>query len=301
MNVSLEDVRAFLSVAELESFSKAADRLAVSQSALTRRIQKIEDHLGARLFHRSTRRVELTAVGREFGPLARRMVGEFERSLGQIGDVIEKRRGIVTVASLMTVAFGLLPLVAARFAAAYPAVRLRILDATGAEISETVRSGEAEFGIDMEGETEAELAFEPLAEERYVLASRPGHPLAGAEPIRWAEVKDHAFLTLGAESGIGRQLRAAVPAQPWQMEMQHLSTVMGFLTAGLGVAAIPALAMQSIAKESLVYRPLIEPAVSRRIGIIRRRGAPLSPAAQSLREHVVAEFTAFRDAHGPAG
>ena len=298
MNISLEDVRAFLVIAELESFSQAADRLAVSQSALTRRIQKIEDHLGARMFNRSTRRVELTVVGREFQPLAQRMVGEFERSLGQIGDIIQKRRGVVTVASLMTVAFGLLPLVAKRFTTAYPDIRLRILDATGLEIAEHVRSGEAEFGIDMEGEPDAQIAFEPLAVEHYVLACRPGHPLAGEAPLQWSAIGEYPAIVLGPNSGIGRQLRAAVPALDWQFEMQHLSTLMGFLGTGLGVAVIPALAVTLINPTNLVYRPLRNPDVKRRIGIIRRPGASLSPAAQSLREFVIAEFAAFRKAQG---
>lgn len=300
MNISLEDIRAFLAIAELESFSQAADRLAVSQSALTRRIQKIEDHLGARMFNRSTRRVELTVVGQEFRPLAQRMVGEFERSLGHIGDVIQKRRGLVTVASLMTVAFGLLPLVAARFTAAYPDIRLRVLDATGPEIAEHVRSGEAEFGIDMEGEPDGQIAFEPLAVEHYVLACRPGHPLAGNTPLPWSSMRDYPAIVLGPNSGIGRQLRAAVPTLDWQFEMQHLSTLMGFLGTGLGVAVIPALAVTLINPTNLVYRPLVDPEVKRRIGIIRRPGATLSPAAQSLRECVVTEFAAFRKAQGLA-
>jgi DNA-binding transcriptional LysR family regulator len=301
MNISLEDVKAFLATAELESFSKAAERLAITQSALTRRIQKIEDQMGARLFDRSTRHVELTVVGREFNPLAHRMIGEFERSLGQINDVIQKRSGVVTIASLMTVAFGLLPRVAGRFGADFPNVRMRILDATGAEIIEHVRSGEAEFGIDMEGEADPEIAFEPLAVERYVLACPPDHPLAGETPMRWSEIGDHKSVVLGPESGIGRQLRAAVPVLGWQVEMQHLSTVMGFLAAGIGVAAIPVSALIAASPATLVYRPLTDPEVKRRIGIIRRRGAVLSPAAQSLREYVVAEFSAFRKAQGLRG
>lgn len=301
MNISLDDVRAFLAVAELESFSRAADRLAVSQSALTRRIQKIEDHVGARLFNRSTRHVELTAIGHEFSPLAQRMVGEFDRSLGQIGDVIQKRRGVVTAASLMTVAFGLLPRVAERFSAAYPDVRLRILDATGSEILDHVRSGEAEFGIDMEGEPDPEIDFEPLIVERYVLACRPDHPLAGKSPLRWSAIGGHSHIVLGANSGIGRQLRAAVPTLDWQVEAQHLSTVMGFLGAGLGVAVIPSLVLTSTDGSDLVARSLKDPDVKRRIGIIRRRGAALSPAAQSLRDFVRSEFAAVRDQMQGAG
>ena len=179
MNVSLEDIRAFLVIAELESFSQAADRLSVSQSALSRRIVKIEDHLGARLFDRSTRHVALTAIGREFCRWRIECWGEFERSLDRIGDVILKRggggddcqpddRGVRGCCRRWRRGSG----------AAHPDVRLRILDATGPEIAAHVRSGEAEFGIDMEAEPDAEIAFEPLAVEHYVLAL-PAGPSAG--------------------------------------------------------------------------------------------------------------------------
>jgi DNA-binding transcriptional LysR family regulator len=294
MNVSLEDVRAFLTISELESFSHAAERLSVSQSALSRRIRKIEDHLGIRLFDRSTRHVALTAVGREFLPLAQRMVGEFERSFDQIGDVVQKRRGVVTIASLMTVAYGLLPRVTARFAADHPDIRLRILDATGPEIAGHVRSGAAEFGIDMETGPDAEIAFQPLAVEHYVLACRPDHPLAGDSPLDWSAVRGHRCIVLGPDSGIGRQLRAAVPNIDWHCEVQHLSTVLGFLAAGIGVAAIPAIALGSIRTADLVFRRLKGPEVTRRIGIIRRQGAALSPAAASLRGIVIEVFAEFR-------
>ena len=298
MNISLGDVRAFVVIAELESFKQAAERLAVSQSALSRRVQKIEDHLGARLFDRSTRRVALTAIGREFVPLAHRMVGEFERSLGRIGDVIQKRTGVVTIASLMTVACGLLPLAAERFGAEHPDIKLRILDATGPDILEHVRSGEAEFGIDMEGAPDAEIAFEALAVEHYVLACRPEHPLAGKTPLPWSAVTGHRCIVLGPDSGIGRHLRAVLPSIEWQFEMQHLSTVLGFLAAGIGVAAVPALALTSANSANLTCRRLTDPGIERRIGLIRRRGAALSPAAQRLREVVISEFAAFRGASG---
>ena len=300
MNLTLEDIRAFVVISELESFRQAGDRLAVSQSALSRRIQKIEDQLGVRLFDRSTRRIALTAVGREFLPLAQRMIGEFERSLGRIGDVIQKRIGVVTIASLMTVARGVLPMAVKRFSAANSDVKIRILDATGPEILEHVRSGAAEFGIDMEGDADPEVAFDTLADEHYVLACPPSHPLAGDTPLPWAKLQGHRCLVLGPESGIGRQLRAAMPAVDWQVETQHLSTLLGFLSAGAGVAVVPSLALGSMDAAELSFRTLQRPDIKRRIGLIRRRGAALSPAAQGLREAVTAEFAAFRKASARA-
>ena len=300
MNLTLEDIRAFVVISELESFRQAGERLAVSQSALSRRIQKIEDQLGVRLFDRSTRRIALTAVGREFLPLAQRMIGEFERSLGRIGDVIQKRIGVVTIASLMTVARGVLPSAVRRFSADNPDVKIRILDATGPEILDHVRAGAAEFGIDMEGDADPDVAFEPLADEHYVLACPPDHPLAGAAPLAWAKLQGHRCLVLGPDSGIGRQLRAAMPAVDWQVETQHLSTLLGFLAVGTGVAVVPSLALGAMDAADLRYRTLQRPEIKRRIGLIRRRGAALSPAAQGLRDAVAAEFAAFRQAAGRA-
>ena len=295
MKIGFDDLRAFVTVAELSGFKLAAARLNVTQSALTQRVGKLEDYLGTRLFNRTTRQVELTEIGRTFLPSALRVLHEFTGSLSDIADVIAKRRGVVCFACLLTVAYGFVPRILETFRKAHPNVKVRLLDETGLRVADRVRAGEAEFGIDMRLQDGPEFDFEPVAEEPYVMACSKDHPLAGRGPLRWAALNQGSYVAFGLESGIGRQLATPQAALTWDYEVQHLGTMIGLLQTGFGVGVVPYSVMHNRKDAGLVSRPLIEPPVTRTIGIIKRKGAALSPAAESLREIAVREI---RTAYG---
>src|ERR671939_334906 len=101
-NVDLGDLRAFVIVAELGSFHEAADHLHLSQPALSRRVQKLEQTIGVALLQRTSRRVELTMVGREFLPKARRLLDDLDASLHSVSEIAERRSGQVNVACVPT-------------------------------------------------------------------------------------------------------------------------------------------------------------------------------------------------------
>src|SRR3954454_7788655 len=131
MNFELVDLRAFIAVADLGSFNRAAKALTLSQPALSRRIQKLEESLGAPLLERSTRHVALTMVGRDFISKVRRFLDEFETSVLSIRDLGARSGGLVSIASVPTAVFYFLPRAISRFSAAYP--RIRILDVSANE------------------------------------------------------------------------------------------------------------------------------------------------------------------------
>jgi DNA-binding transcriptional LysR family regulator len=134
MNFDLADLRAFLSVADFASFRAASDNLHLSQSALSRRIDKLEAALGVKLFSRTTRKVELTTVGRAFVPKARNVMRELEDALVGIKDTTERISGQVTIACVPSAVGYFLPVAIKRFHAAYPRVRIRLIDESSAEI-----------------------------------------------------------------------------------------------------------------------------------------------------------------------
>ena len=101
MNFDLADLRAFLSVADFSSFRAASDNLHLSQSALSRRIDKLESALGVALFNRTTRKVELTTIGRAFVPKARSVMRELEDALVGIKEVTDRVSGQVTIACML--------------------------------------------------------------------------------------------------------------------------------------------------------------------------------------------------------
>ena len=133
MNFELVDLRAFIAVSDLGSFHRAAKALNLSQPALSRRIQKLEESLGAPLLERSTRHVALTMVGRDFIPKVRRFLDEFETSVLSIRDLGARSGGLVSIASVPTAVFYFLPRAISRFSAAYPRIRIRILDVSANE------------------------------------------------------------------------------------------------------------------------------------------------------------------------
>ena len=119
MNAELLDLKAFVTVAELGSFVRTAKTLNLSQPALSRRIQKLEEALGATLIERSPRHVALTMVGRDFLPKVRRLIDEFETSVLAIRDLGTRSSGLITIAAVPTAVFYFLPHAISRFSARY--------------------------------------------------------------------------------------------------------------------------------------------------------------------------------------
>ncbi|WYX35282.1 LysR family transcriptional regulator [Achromobacter xylosoxidans] len=136
-----------MAVAERASFRAAAEDLNLSQPALSRRIDKLEDLLGARLLERTTRRVALTHVGRIFLERARGAIDELERAVLSIGDLAAQRGGLVTVACVPSVAYYFLPAIIHDYAARFPRIRVRIIDETAHTVLNSVVTGRADFGI----------------------------------------------------------------------------------------------------------------------------------------------------------
>lgn len=283
MNAELLDLRAFVTVAELGSFVRTARALNLSQPALSRRIQKLEESLGAPLFERSTRQVSLTMVGRDFLPKVRRLIDEFENSVLAIHDFGARTSGLVTIAAVPSTVFYFLPLAIGRFSEAYPRIRIRILDIGANEGLEAVARGEADFGINFIGASHAEIEFEKLVEDPFVLACRHDHPLASRKHVSWAELASQRVITVGRNSGNRALIDNALVQHGvqfgWAYEVAHLSGSLGLVEAGLGVAVLPRLATPAAGHPIIRTVGLIEPEVSRTIGIVRRRGASLSPPA----------------------
>jgi DNA-binding transcriptional LysR family regulator len=282
----LGDLQAFAAVAEMRNFRKAADSVHISQPAFSRRIDKLEAALGVRLLDRDTRKVELTAVGRDFARKTRQLLDDLDSTLLGIQEVAATRMGEVTVACVPSAGFYFLPQVIKRYHAEFPNIRVKIFDASANEVLAAVARGEADFGLNFIGSAEADLEFQIILEEPFVVACRRDHPLATKRSVTWSELRPYDFMTVGKSSG-NRLLMdlalAGVPNRPVCIyEAQHVVTLLGLVEAGLGVSAVPRLAMPGSDHPTLVSVPLKDPQVTRRLGLIRRRGRSLSPAAQHL-------------------
>lgn len=284
MNINIDGLQAFVWIAEFGTFHQAAEKLALTQPALSRRLQKLEEQLDVRLFDRTTRKVTLTAVGKNFLPHARRLVGELELSLAGLKEMARHGTGQVIVACIPTVAVSLIPEAILQYRKMHPHNHVRILDDHSSETYQAVLRGEAEFGITTINANMPEMESEPLFEDPFVLACRQDHPLAKKDQVKWADLEKHNLITVGRLSGNRSHLDivpSMITMRPlWAYEVQRsFWTGLKMVERGLGIIAVPQLALPADKHSILIGRPLIKPSLSRTIGIIRRKGTSLSPAA----------------------
>lgn len=286
INFNLNDLQAFRAVAELSSFRKAADSLHVSQPAFSRRIEKLEEALGVKLLERTTRRVALTAIGRDFDRKIQLLLDDLDHTLLGIRGVAATRMGEVTIACVPSTVYYYVSQVISRYHERYPKIRVKVFDASANEVLTAVSNGDADFGLNFVGGQEPDIEFTPLLEERFVAACRRDHPLAGKRKIGWTELAQYDYISVSKASGNRLLLDQAllhVEGRPQSIyEAQHVTTMLGLVEAGLGVAAVPSIAMPAADHPLLVSVPLVDPIVSRKVGLIRRKGRSLSPAAQQF-------------------
>lgn len=287
----LPDLQAFAAVARFSSFRAAAAALHLSQPALSRRIDKLETALGVKLLERTTRHVRLSSVGREFARKNQLWLDELEATLLSVDDLAAQRVGLVTVACVPSATRYFMPAVLRRFHERFPKIRVRIHDAHAGEVLEAVAQGVADFGVNFIGKKEPALQFTPLLTERFVLACPSDHVLAKRSSVTWAELCKHPYLSVGVSSG-NRQLLdqalATLPQRPQPVfESRHVQTLLGMVEAGLGVAAVPQMAMPAH-NDVLCAVPLKAPVVRRQLGLSTRRGQSLPPTAAQLHDFLLA-------------
>lgn len=278
------DLQGFINVAELGTFHEAAQRLHLSQSALSRRIQKLEGALGIVLFERTTRHVRLTAIGSDFLPRAKRIIEDYESSVLEIRGLSTQQKGTLTIACLATAASYFLPSVISEFNEARPGIRIRILETNAKEGLERVISGEADFGINMIGMQHLQVSFQPLLQDPFVLAIRSDHPLAAKKEIVWSDLEHVRLITLPRGSSNRVLLDNALSAERVNLnsfyEIQHLFTSLRLVESGLGAAIVPRMTMPSPNHKILCWRQLPTPRVQRSIGLVRRNDRDLSSSAE---------------------
>ena len=138
--------------------------------------QAIEYAIGARLFNRDTRNVELTSVGAELRPIAVRLVKEFDSAFSELSQFVEGQRGSITVAALPSIAAVLLPSAIARFRETNPGVDIAVRDSLSQQVLNSVFEGTADLGITVHPAPSARLAYKPLVADEFCLVCRKDDP-----------------------------------------------------------------------------------------------------------------------------
>ena len=290
MNITLRQLRAFVAVARLGRFARAAERLHVTQSALSMMVRELEAQLGVRLFDRHTRMVRLTEAGAEFLPVAEKTLADLESAVAQSRDLAALQRGRVSIATSTVLAGTLLPWAVGEFARRHAGVRCVVKDCAEPEIRQRVRMGDVDFGIGTTLDPDSELLEVPLLEDRIAALVADRHPLAARRSISWRELAAYPLVLLATGSPLRTMVdralvEAGVSVAP-AYEASFSSTVISMVAAGLGVAALPVNARQVSPKVKVHVRPLVRPTVPRRVSLFLRRDIAPTPAAEAFQSFI---------------
>jgi DNA-binding transcriptional LysR family regulator len=296
VKVTIKQFKALATVAELGSFTKAADHLHVTQSALSASILGLEREMGVVLLDRTTRAVSLTEAGREFLRLATRILSDIEYAIHAAKTVSSDASGRVTIGVPPMAAAFLLPAAIMEFRARYPDVTVVVRDLRPDEIASATTIGEVDFGLGFFDESITPLTRSGLGSQSMVCICTSNHPLAARPHVRWADLIEEKLILVTRDNTVRRiinRIFAQMDAQPTPAyEVYHAMTAVGLAAAGLGVAIGPLWFAGRIVGRDIITREIIEPSVPLELALICHPERSFTPAMKAfttfLREHLAA-------------
>ena len=303
MRIDYLGLEAFVRIAEHGSFQRAAAVLNLSQTALSHRLRKLEAELRTSLLGRSSREVSLTPAGQELLPDAQRLLNELADRYAaiRVRGGHEGRR--VTFACVPTIAHSWMPPVLDAFVAAHADASVTLFDIPVALIAEKVQSGEAEFGVTVVSAHRQDLQVRELFEEPYVLLVPEDHPLARAESVARAHLDGVAMARISTQSKnrqlVNDALGEARDRVRWRFEVQNAAMAMRLVAQGAAATILPR-SVADYVPSGVAVRPFADIRPSRTVGIVRRRGAPLTELGAALMARVAETLEQQGDQLSPA-
>jgi DNA-binding transcriptional LysR family regulator len=276
----------FLEVAREKSFSRAAERMHVTQPSISAHIRSLEDYLGHRLLDRGGGKVTLTAAGRVFQAFAEQSVTQHKHIRLMLGDAERMPRGTLTMAANDSTALYVLPLLLTKFKRQYSRVSLNIIRAERSKTIGLVLDREVEFGIVSLPIRDPRLHVEVIHEDKLVLVVPAGHALTKLKSVTLSDAAKHGFLV--PTEGRRRELIDHLflqnkTARRITMELDSSELIKRLIIAGLGVSFMPRINFLDEIKSGLVQAIDVEGVnIPRDLGIISLHSVPFSRAADAF-------------------
>ena len=286
--MDFEQLRTFLEVSRLRSFSRAAQKLLRTQPAISAQIRSLEQEVGARLFDRDGGKVTFTAAGRLFEPFAEYCMERQRHILLAVAEQERSPRGELTISANEATHLYVLPQVFAHFRRQYPRVMLSVVRAERLRTVESVVNREVDFGVVSLPVRDARLTVETIHRDELALVAPQGHPLAGRSTLRIQEAVKYPLL-LPAHGRRREQLdelfRVNEISPRVAMEVESSEMLKRYVSVGLGLGFLP---RTNVAEEehagTLCLLSLEGVRLARDLGLIFRKDRQLSRAGQEFLE-----------------
>lgn len=262
------------------SFVAASRELFVTPSALSDTVRQLEEALGARLFDRTTRRVEITDAGRHFLVDVSQALQILESSARRVADLGSGASGTVSVIGAASIHVRVTSPCIADLTRSHPGIRFSISEDGTSGVVGSVLEGQANIGVGvMPDEAEGTLHSVPLIDDLYGVVALKGHEIFSSETLSPKDLHSYHYVSF-TNSSIASDVFQG-PENP-RIEVDGFGSMSCLLKQGVGVSILPALAARSFLDKDLEFRPFKDPYRVRHVSIIRGRDRPLSPAAMLL-------------------
>lgn len=281
--MDFEQLRTFMEVSRLRSFSRAAEKLMVTQPAISAQIRTLENEVGARLFDRDGGKVTFTAAGKVFEPFAEHCLQCHNHIMVTVGELHRTPRGEISVSANEATSLYVLPAVFAQFKRQYSRVGLSIVRADRVKTIESVLNREVDFGVVSLPVKDARLTVDTLHRDEIVLVAPGNHPLAERESVKFEEIVPQPLLLpkQGRQRELIEDLFRSRDTQPRiAMEVESSELLKRLIAAGLGLGFLPRSNIMADTKSGALKIIKVEGVrLNRELALVYRRDKTLTRAA----------------------
>jgi LysR family transcriptional regulator, transcriptional activator of the cysJI operon len=297
----IENLKVFCDLVDLESFSLAAERNFITQSAVSQQIRTLEDRFKRRLLERvrGRREVKLTAAGEVFYRESKNVLSAYDQLQENLRGLVGKIGGTVKVATVYSVGLHEMPAKVGEFMSKYPSARIDLEYSRTTKVLRDVQNGTVELGVIAFPEPKRGLTIEQMPPNRLVLVCPPGHKFAAKRRVRASELAGEDFVHFERDTptrkAIDRLLKARGVDVNRVAEFDNIETIKRAVEVGFGVAIIPQEAVEDERRTGqIAVVPLAEKEWVRPVGIIYRSDRSLSVAARKFIDVLIADPAALK-------
>lgn len=284
MNLSIRQLNAFLALVEDENFTKASQKVNLSQPAFSSLIASLEQDIGYRLFDRDTRKVQLNSNGLNFIDIARSLIYSHQKAVQQIRRQAQGEGGKVTLAALPSVAVKWLPDLLTRFNQANPNIVVELLDTQWDRCFQSIIDYSADLALTAGTPSIRELSSELLFSDDFYLICHHTHPLAQKECVELRDIEQLPFIAFSKGTSIRiytDQLQQLFNLN-YILEVRQLTTMMGFVASNYGVSITTGLTLFQFEHKNIAIIPFKDISLKRAVYLIKNRNRMLSTSSQKL-------------------
>lgn len=294
--MELRQIHYFMEVAKREHVTEAAHALHVAQSAVSRQIFNLEDELGVRLFIREGRNVKLTPIGKMFLNQMQQAMKVIDDAKREIEEYLDPDHGTIRIGFPSSLASYILPTAISSFRERYPQVKFQLKQGSYRYLIDGVVNGEFDMAlIGPVPKQEKKIEGTTLFIDNIVALMPESHPLASRKSLKLAELREDSFVLFPEEYILREMIVNACGQLGFQprvsFEGEDIDAIKGLVSAGLGITLIPEITLVDRLPRSTVKIPIIEPNVTRTVGVIIPRDRELLPTERLFYEFLKETFT----------